>query len=64
MLKRSFWDGFEKKAGIGPGIKSGLFSKGGIAQMATKNHPLPTTGMKMAPTKRISGPGAGSMPIP
>jgi hypothetical protein len=55
----------EKKAGAipGPGIKSGLFSRNGIAQAAAKTHPLPTSGMKMAPT-RISGPGAGSMPIP
>jgi len=65
MVDKEFWNGFEKRAALpGPGIKGGLFSRGGLSQAAAKAHPLPTAGMKMAPAKRISGPGAGSMPIP
>jgi hypothetical protein len=63
-----FWKGFEKRAvatqGPQPGISEGQYSRGGVVQSAAKVHPLPTTGMKAMGAKRISGPGAGSMPIP
>lgn len=63
-----FWVGFEKRAIALPkvGITRGLFSKGGI-QQAVKHNPLPGTAMKptaLSGVKRISGHGAGSMPIP
>ena len=63
----NFWRGFEKRAMLpGGGVTKGLFSHGGLTQAAAKVHPLPTANMKMpsiAP-KRVSGQGAGSMPIP
>ena len=63
----SFWKGFEKRAMLpGGGVTKGLFSHGGLAQAAAKVHPLPTANMKMpaVASKRVAGPGAGSMAVP
>lgn len=52
-----FWNGFYKKASIGPkvGISRGMFSRNGIAQ-AVKKNPLPQP--------RASGRGVNGMVVP
>lgn len=62
----SFWQGFFKKASIGPkvGIMKGMFSKGGL-QQAVKSNPLPSANLKpIGMPKRIGGHGVGGMPVP
>lgn len=54
----------DKQANAEQGVQSGLFSRDGIAQ-AVKNNPLPSANLKpMGAPKRVSGHGAGSMPVP